>query len=47
MEEVFNPKMKQSSNIYKLFKNLNNTYIEEVFSSMSEAQILGVGGEQS
>lgn len=45
MEEIFNPKMKQSAGIYKLFKNLNNTYIQEVFASMSEDAILGLGGE--
>ncbi len=44
MEEIFNPKMKQSAGIYKLFKNLNNTYIQEVFASMSEDAILGLGG---
>ena len=44
LEEIFNPKMKQSAGIYKLFKNLNNTYIQEVFASMSEDAILGLGG---
>jgi hypothetical protein len=28
--------MKASSGIYKLFKTLNNTYIQEVFASMDE-----------
>ena len=45
MEEIFNPKMKQSAGIYKLFKNLNNTYIQEVFASMDETQILALGGK--
>ena len=34
MEEVFNPRMKASSSIYKLFKHMNNTYLDEVFRSM-------------
>jgi hypothetical protein len=37
MEEIFNPKMKQSSSAYKIFRSLNNTYIQEVFNSMDEA----------
>lgn len=41
MEEILNPRMKQSSNIYKLFKTLNNEYLEEVFDSMDESVILG------
>ena len=36
MEEIFNPRMKQTSGLHKLFKSLNNTYIEEVFASMDE-----------
>lgn len=36
MEEIFNPRMKQSSGLYKLFKSLNNTYFNEVFASMDE-----------
>lgn len=36
LEELFNPRMKASSSIMKLFKNLNNTYLNEVFSSMDE-----------
>ncbi len=36
MEEVFNPKMKQTSSVYKIFKHLNGTYIQEVFDSMDE-----------
>jgi len=36
LEEIFNPRMKQSSGLYKLFKSLNNTYIQEVFDSMEE-----------
>jgi len=38
MEEVFNPRMKASSSIYKLFKHLNNTYLEEVFRSMEDEE---------
>lgn len=36
MEEIFNPKMKASTSVYKLFKHLNNTYLDEVFRSMEE-----------
>ena len=36
MEEIFNPRMKRSSGLYKLFKTLNNTYFDEVFASMDE-----------
>ncbi|XMB72284.1 ABC transporter permease [Mycoplasmatota bacterium WC30] len=41
MEEILNPRMKASSSVYKLFKTLNNTYIQEVFEKMDEDQILG------
>ncbi len=50
MEEILNPRMKQSSSIYKIFKNLNNTYMEEVFASMDENAKLGLtlkAGEES
>ncbi|MDD4184810.1 MAG: hypothetical protein PHI01_05305, partial [Candidatus Izemoplasmatales bacterium] len=40
MEEILNPRMKQSSNVYKIFKTLNNKYIEEVFAQMDEADML-------
>lgn len=40
MEEILNPRMKASSGIYKLFKTLNNTYIQEVFAGMDEAAAL-------
>jgi peptide/nickel transport system permease protein len=43
MEEVFNPRMKASSSIYKLFKHLNNTYLDEVFQSMED----GMGAEST
>ncbi|MDI6452570.1 ABC transporter permease [Peloplasma aerotolerans] len=48
MEEIFNPRMKASSNVYKIFKTLNNQYLDEVFSSMDESMILGypVGEEE-
>jgi ABC-type dipeptide/oligopeptide/nickel transport system permease subunit len=36
MEELFNPRMKASSGIYKLFKHLNNAYLDEVFQSMED-----------
>ncbi len=41
MEEVFNPRMKQSGAAHKLFKTLNNTYIQEVFDSMDDRAKLG------
>ncbi len=48
MEEIFNPRMKASSSIYKIFKTLNNRYLDEVFDEMDEHHLLGVGpGEES
>lgn len=38
MEEVFNPRMQASSSVYKLFKHLNNEYMEEVFQSMEDEE---------
>ena len=38
LEEIFNPRMKQSGSAYKLFKSLNNTYIQGVFDSMNECE---------
>lgn len=38
MEEIFNPRMKQSGASYKLFKSLSGTYIQEVFDSMNETE---------
>jgi len=38
MEELFNPRMKASSSIYKLFKHLNNAYLDEVFRSMEDEE---------
>ncbi|MDD3107416.1 MAG: ABC transporter permease [Bacilli bacterium] len=46
LEETFNPRMKQSNNIYKIFKNLNNTYLSEVFDSMDEHELLGIHEKQ-
>ncbi len=42
MEEIMNPRMKQTSSVYKVFKNLNSRYIEEVFISMDDHQKIGV-----
>lgn len=36
LEEIFNPRMKKSSSVSKLFKALNNTYIQQVFDEMEE-----------
>jgi peptide/nickel transport system permease protein len=48
MEEIFNPKMKKTNSAFKLFKSLNNTYIQEVFDSMDEHKVMteevGSGG---
>ena len=38
LEEIFNPRMKQSGAAYKLFKSLNSTYIQGVFDSMNESE---------
>ncbi len=43
MEEIFNPRMKRSSGLYKLFRTLNNDYIQEVFDSMEEGGPDGPG----
>lgn len=36
LEEIFNPRMAQNGAVYKLFKSLSNTYIQEIFDSMDE-----------
>ncbi len=41
MEEIFNPRMKQTGAAHKLFKSLSNTYIQEVFDSMNDRAKLG------
>lgn len=38
LEEILNPRMKASSNVFKLFKTLNNTYIQDVFNQMEESE---------
>lgn len=50
MEEIANPRMKQTSSVHKIFKSLDSRYIEEVFNSMDEYEQIGVvesagGGE--
>lgn len=42
MEEIANPRMKQTSSVYKIFKSLDGSYIEDVFNSMDDNQKLGV-----
>ncbi len=37
LEEILNPRMRKSSSMIKVFKHLNNTYLDEVFSSMDDA----------
>ena len=41
MEEILNPRMKASSSVYKIFKSLNSSYVEEVFNSMDENASFG------
>lgn len=36
LEEILNPRMRKGSSMVKVFKHLNNTYLDEVFSSMDE-----------
>ena len=38
LEEIFNPRMKQSGAAYKLFKSLDGSYIQGVFDSMNEPE---------
>ena len=38
LEEIFNPRMKQSGAAHKLFKSLNGTYVQSVFDSMNETE---------
>ena len=38
LEEMFNPRMKQGAGVRKLFKSLNNTYIQDVFDQMNEEE---------
>lgn len=38
LEEIFNPRMKRSSALAKLFRGMNNAYIQGVFDQMNEAQ---------
>ena len=36
LEEILNPRMRKGSSMIKVFKHLNNTYLEEVFASMDD-----------
>ena len=38
LEEIFNPRMKQSGAAYKLFRSLDGAYIQGVFDSMNEPE---------
>lgn len=42
LEEMFNPRMKQGAGARKLFRALNNTYIQQVFADMDEDAREGV-----
>ena len=35
LEEIFNPAMKKSTGLYRLFRHMNNTYLSEVFEEMN------------
>jgi peptide/nickel transport system permease protein len=41
LEEIANPRMKRTSSVYKLFKSLDSSYVEEVFRSMDDYQKIG------
>ncbi len=52
MEEILNPRMRKGSSMIKVFKHLNNTYLDEVFASMDEGsklsgEYIGPGAAQS
>ena len=38
LEEIFNPRMKRAGAMNRLFKTLNNTYIQKIFEEMDEAE---------
>lgn len=39
IEEILNPKMKRKSGAYVMLKQLNNSYLEEVFASMNDKEL--------
>ena len=38
LEELFNPRMKRAGAMNRLFRTLNNTYIQQIFDDMNEAE---------
>ena len=38
LEEIFNPRMKRAGAMNRLFRTLNNTYIQQIFDDMNEAE---------
>ena len=38
LEEIFNPRMKRAGAMYRLFRTMNNTYIQKIFAEMNEAE---------
>ena len=38
LEEIFNPRMKKSSGLYKLFKHMNNRHLQDVFNEMDDKE---------
>ena len=41
LEEIANPRMKRTSSVYRLFRSLDSSYVEEVFNSMDDYQVMG------
>lgn len=39
LEEVFNPRMKRSGVLIRLFKSMNSGYIQQIFDEMEEQEI--------
>lgn len=38
LEEIFNPRMKRAGAMNRLFRTLNNTYIQQIFDEMNEGE---------
>lgn len=46
MEEIFNPKMKQSNSAFKIYKTLNKEYIQEIFDAMDDKSLAEMGVQE-
>lgn len=42
MEEIANPRMKQTSSVYKIFKSLDSSYVEDVFNAMDQYEQIDI-----